>query len=187
MPLGASFQRRCTEHSLAQRSEKERPHLDRRLPHGISYTCWFIGKVVCRVLKSLRPSRLVPTRTSGPEQPVKVSYLQGLANPSVTRASLRLLVARAERCRLAGRNNHYEQPLRSSHKTQSQARKAKLGDSGNSNAAAADRRRHSRASRLRRRRTSRIAAARQRGGGKHDGAPGGPVTPRDAQKTPLYG
>ena len=33
------------------------------------------------------------------------SYLQGLANPSVIRANR--LVARAERCRLAGRNNHY--------------------------------------------------------------------------------
>ena len=32
-------------------------------------------------------------------------YLQGLANPSVIKASR--LVARAERCRLAGRNNHY--------------------------------------------------------------------------------
>ena len=34
----------------------------RRLPQ---HTCWFIGKVVSWVWKSLRPSRLVPTRTSG--------------------------------------------------------------------------------------------------------------------------
>ena len=36
--------------------------------------CYFIGKVVCWVLKSLLPSRLVPTRTSGPEQPLRLVH-----------------------------------------------------------------------------------------------------------------
>ena len=36
----------------------------RRLPHGITHARRFVGKDACRDRKSLRPTRLVPTRTT---------------------------------------------------------------------------------------------------------------------------
>ena len=91
-----------------------------------------------------------------------------------------------------------EQPSRSSHKTQSPARKAKVCDSSKSNAAAADR--------ASRRRANRSAAAAEQAGSAAVERAESPlpadgagkcmtvdevdqpvVTPRDAQKTPPQG
>ena len=63
----------------------------RRLPHGITHTCQFIGKVVCRDLKTVSDPATEPARADSDN-----------------------------------RDCGPEKPLRSSHKAQSQTRKAKI-------------------------------------------------------------